>query len=90
MDMHVTDTQSTTPKSLTADRLEALLQMQKMDPFHKHFFKMTVKWKSTKAQGQSLPTCKVIALQTCHRLTPKILGSCNFQDMEMYTISGST
>ena len=31
----VTDTQSTTPKSLSADRLEALLQMQKMDPFCK-------------------------------------------------------
>ena len=31
----VTDTQSTIPKSLTADRLEALLQMQKTDPFCK-------------------------------------------------------
>ena len=35
----VTDTQSTTPKSVTADRLEALLQMQKMDPFCKHISK---------------------------------------------------
>ena len=32
----VTDTQSIIPKSLTADRLEALLQMQKTDPFCKH------------------------------------------------------
>ena len=31
----VTATPSTTPKSLTADRLEVLLQMQKMDPFCK-------------------------------------------------------
>ena len=31
----VTDTQSTTPKSLTVDRLKALLQMQKTDPFCK-------------------------------------------------------
>ena len=31
----VTDTQRTTPKSLSADRLEALLQMQNMDPFCK-------------------------------------------------------
>ena len=31
----VTDTQSTTQKSLTADKLEALLQMQKMNPFCK-------------------------------------------------------
>ena len=31
------DTQNTTPKSLSADRLEALLLMQKMDPFCKAF-----------------------------------------------------
>ena len=31
----VTDTPSTTPKSLTMDRLQALLQMQMMDPFCK-------------------------------------------------------
>ena len=30
-----TDPGNTTPKSLSADRLEALLQMQKSDPFHK-------------------------------------------------------
>ena len=35
----VTDTQSTTQKSLSADRLEALLQMQKTDPFWKHISK---------------------------------------------------
>ena len=32
---HVTDTQNSTPKSLTADRLEALQQVQRMDPFCK-------------------------------------------------------
>ena len=32
----VTDTPSTTPKSLTVDRSEVLLQMQEMDPFCKH------------------------------------------------------
>ena len=31
----ITDTQYTTPKSLSTDRLEALLQMQKTDPFCK-------------------------------------------------------
>ena len=35
----VTDTQITTSKSLTADRLGALLQMQKMDRFCKHISK---------------------------------------------------
>ena len=32
---NVIDTPSTTPKSLTVDRLQALLQMQKSDPFCK-------------------------------------------------------
>ena len=32
---NVTDTPRTTPKSLTTDRLQALVQMQKMDPFCK-------------------------------------------------------
>ena len=32
----VADTPSTTPKSLTADRVEPLLQIQKMDPICKH------------------------------------------------------
>ena len=35
----VTDTQSTTPKSLSADRLETLLQMQMTDAFCKHISK---------------------------------------------------
>ena len=51
---------------------------------------MTVKSKSTKAQGQSLPTCQGTGLQTCHRLTPKILGSYDSQGMEVHSISGST
>ena len=32
---NVTDTPSTTPKSLTADRLQAFLQVQKTNPFCK-------------------------------------------------------
>ena len=35
----VTDMQSGIPKSLSADRLEALLQMQKMEPFCKRISK---------------------------------------------------
>ena len=44
----VTDTQSTTPKSLSADRLEALLQMQMMDPFCKHLLKQLSNGKAPK------------------------------------------
>ena len=35
----ITPTSGPTPKSLTADRLEALFQMQKRDPFCKHISK---------------------------------------------------
>ena len=35
----VTDAPSTTPKTLTTDRLQALLQMQRTDPFCKHISK---------------------------------------------------
>ena len=35
----ITETGNTTPKSLSADRLEALLQMQQPDPFCKHISK---------------------------------------------------
>ena len=51
------------------------------------YFKVTVKWKSTKAWGWSLHICKRTALQTHHRLTPEILGSCDPQGMELHSIS---
>ena len=39
---------SPTPKSLTADRLEAILQMQKTDPFCKHVSKCLISGKAPK------------------------------------------
>ena len=65
----VTDTQSTTPKSLSADRLEALLQMPKDGSILQMYFKVTVKQKSTKAWSWSLHKCKWTTLETCNRLT---------------------
>ena len=47
----VTDTPNTTPKPLTTDRLQALLQMLTTDPFCKCNFQMTVKQKSTQTQS---------------------------------------
>ena len=38
---------TTTPKPLTADHLDALLQMQKTDPFHKCISKEITKWQGT-------------------------------------------
>ena len=34
--LHLSQNSATTPKPLTADRLDALLQMQRTDPFCKH------------------------------------------------------
>ena len=44
----VTDTPSTTPKSLNMDRLQALLQVQKTDPFCKQISKWLSNGKATK------------------------------------------
>ena len=47
----ITDTPSTTPNSLTADRLQALLQMQKLDPFCKHISKQLSNGKAPKHEA---------------------------------------
>ena len=46
-----------TPKSLTTDRLQALLQMQKTDPFCKQNIQVTIEWESTTTQNWSFHTC---------------------------------
>ena len=51
---------------------------------------MTVKYKGTETSSQSLPTCKGTELQTHHKFTPNILGSCDTQSMEVYSVGGST
>ena len=47
----VIDTPSTTPKSLTVDRLEALIQMQKMNPFCKRISKQLSNGKMPKHEA---------------------------------------
>ena len=44
----ITPTSDPTPKSLTADSLEAILQMQKTDPFRKHISKCLSNGKALK------------------------------------------
>ena len=48
---NVTDTQNITPKSLSAERLEALLQMQKTDPFCKCISKWLSNGKAPKHEA---------------------------------------
>ena len=45
----VSEGRDPTPKTLTADRLQALLQMQKTDPLLKKNIKTLIKWESTSA-----------------------------------------
>ena len=52
--LNVTDTTSTTPKSLTTDRLQALLQMQKTDPFCKQISKSLSNRKAPKHKADLL------------------------------------
>ena len=47
----VTDTEAIMPKSLSADRLETLLQMQKTDPFCKHISKWLSNGKAPKHEA---------------------------------------
>ena len=53
----ITETGNTRPKSLSADRLEALLQMQKTDPFCKHISKWLSNGKAPKHQGSTQTYC---------------------------------
>ena len=48
----ITPTPDPTPKSLTVDRLEALLQMKKMDPFCKHISKWLSNGKAPKYEAE--------------------------------------
>ena len=48
----VTDTPDAMPKLLTKNRLQALLQMQKTDPFHKHIPKCISNGKAPKHEPE--------------------------------------
>ena len=85
----VPETGTATLKSLSADRLNALLQMQKTDPFCKCISKCLSNGKVPKNEADIFYTCKRTALQTCHTLTPKILSSHDPKGMEIHGIDRS-
>ena len=73
----VTDTPSTTPKSLTTDRLQALLQMQKTDPFCKHISKCLSNGKASKHETDLFLHLKGLLYKHVTDSNKKILGSCH-------------
>ena len=83
----VKDTPDATPKPLTEDRLHALLQMQRMDPFCKHIFKHLSNRKTMRLT--SFSTLKDY-YKTCHRFKPEILGPFHTKSLEVHSAHGST
>ena len=73
----VTDTTSTTPKSLTTDRLQALLQMQKTDPFCKQISKWLSNGKAPKHKADLFLHVKGLLYKHVTDSNKKILGSCH-------------
>ena len=61
-----------TPKLLTADRLDALVQMQRTDPFCKHISKCLLNGKAPQHKFDTFYSCKRVTVQAhcndCHVL----------------------
>ena len=76
-----------TSKSLTADRLEALLQMQKTDPFWKWIPKCLSNGKAP--EHETLHPCQRTPIQTCHRFRSEVSCASHTQILEVHSSSGS-
>ena len=57
---------TTAPKPLTVDHLEALLQMQKTDPFCKHISRRLLNGKAPHHEFDTFPHVKGLFIQTYH------------------------
>ena len=82
------NTTSYTKKSLTADRLEALLQMQKTDPFCKWISKHLSNGKHLNMNRTILP-CQRTPIQTYHRFQTEVSCSSHIKILDIYSFSGS-
>ena len=78
-----------TPKSLTADRLEALLQMQKTNPFCKWISKCLSNGKALQHKTDLFYPYQRPAIQTCHRFRTEVSCSSHTQVLEVHSSSGS-
>ena len=87
----IPETGHTTLKSLSADKLDALLQMQKTDPFWQmNPSKHLSNGKSPKHEADLFIHVKKTALQTCHELAhQKFLALSNPQGIKIHGIGRS-
>ena len=76
-------------KSLTADGWDALLQMQRTDPFCKAHLQKTIKWQSPTSRGQHFHSCKGTPLQAHVRCWKAISHPSHSQVMEIHHSSRS-
>ena len=78
-------TQENTPKPPTANRHEALPQMQKMDLFCKHISRQLLSGKAPWHEADLFPH-----VQTHHGYQSEIYGTHHTKSLEVYCIPGST
>ena len=83
----IASTPDPTPKSPTADRLEALLQMQKTAPFCKQISKHLSNGKAPKHKTECFT--HVTPIQTYHRFWTEVSYSSHTKILEIYSSSGS-
>ena len=74
----VETTQNITPKPLTADRHEALLQMQKMDPFCKCISRQLSNGKSQQDEEDLFYSCKGMSIRNLWHSSYQKLGSIEY------------
>ena len=75
----VKNTPDATPMLLTEDRLHALLQMQRMDPFCKCISKHLSNGKAPKHEAD-----------LCLHIKPEVIGPCHTKSLEVHSAHGST
>ena len=83
------ETENPTSKSLSADRSEALLQMQKMDPLCKHISKQLSNGKVPKNEADLFIHVKGLLYKHVTDSQQNFL-TCDPQGMEVHSISRST
>ena len=91
LDLTIVETaQNSIPKSLTADRHKALLQMQKMNPFCKFISRWLSNGKSQKHETNLFTHIKGLLYKQVMDINQKIYGTHHTQSLEVYSTSRGT
>ena len=88
--MTVQDTPDAMPMPLKEDRLHALLQIQRMDPFCKHISKCLSNGKAPKHEADLFLHFKGLLCKHVTDSKPEVLGPCHTKRLEVHGAHGST